>query len=138
MNVRFCLPWVICWTMAWTISADCRKRWKLTKTRTAELSFDARALMERMAASGSAATGVGSLPVALAGKPQPGTDIPDGQTPVLLVAHPGDLAKGVFVLVRLNPDAGETGGNVLGQTLGKCHGGPRDYDGVMNEKRTRP
>ena len=52
-KVRFCLPRVICRARAWTISGLERKRWKLVKTRIAELSALARALIERMAASGS-------------------------------------------------------------------------------------
>ena len=53
MNVRLLLPVLICLARAWMISGEFKKRWKLASTRIAELSADAKALIERMAASGS-------------------------------------------------------------------------------------
>ena len=52
-----------------------------------------------------------------------------GQPPVLLAAELGDLAQGIVVLVAFDPQAGEAGGNVLGQLLGKGH--PRYPYGMM-------
>ena len=52
---------------------------------------------------------------------QAAVDVPDDQPPVLGAAHLGDFGQGVFVLVGLNPQAGETGGDVLRQVLGKLH-----------------
>jgi hypothetical protein len=37
----------------------------------------------------------------------------------LLAAHLGDLAKGIFVLERLNPEGAEAGRDVLNQALDK-------------------
>ena len=117
MNVRDALPALICWARAWTISAEDRNRWKLTSTRMAELSADARALTARMAASGSLPPASAGLPVGLAGELQAPFDVEDGQPPVLVAAHLGDLGQGIVMFVRFDPEAGETGGNVLGQTL---------------------
>ena len=68
-----------------------------------------------------AAAGVGGC--VLAGNLQAGGNIPDGQPPVLVAAELGNFGQGIVVLVRLNPKAGKTGGNVFRQTLSKCHGG---------------
>ena len=68
-----------------------------------------------------AAAGIGG--VVLAGNLQAGGDVPDGQPPVLVAAELGNLGQGIVMLVGLNPEAGETGGNVFGQTLSECHGG---------------
>lgn len=65
MNVRFCLPVTTCWASAWMISGLPRNLWKFCSTNAAELSSAARALIERMAASGS-------LPPASAGCSAPG------------------------------------------------------------------
>ena len=68
----------------------------------------------------------GSLPPAsagavLAGNLQAGGNVPDGQPPVLVAAELGDLGQGIVVLVALNPEPGETGGDVLHKSMGKCH-----------------
>ena len=64
---------------------------------------------------------------------QAAVDVPDDQPPVLVAAHLGDFGQGVFVLVGLNPQAGETGGDVLRQVLGKLHAkGLLDYGEQTN------
>ena len=63
------------------------------------------------------------LPVDLTGDLQAPGNVPDGQPPILLAAHAGNLGQGVVVLVRLDPKAGESGGDVLHQALRKCHNG---------------
>jgi hypothetical protein len=67
------------------------------------------------------AAGIGRLPIGLAGDLQTPLDVEDGQPPLLLAAHLGDLGQGVVVLRTLNPDAGEGGGDVLGQALREKH-----------------
>ena len=102
----------------------------------AELSADARAFIERMAASGSRAAAIGRLAARLAWDLQAPFDVPNAKPPVLLTAHLGDFGQGVIVFVRLNPKAGKTGGNVLGQTLRKWHDGNLDvgrWEGIKDD-----
>ena len=112
-----CFPRLICWAKAWTISADCRKRWKLTSTKMAEAVGRRQGVDRADGCQRVVATGVGRLPIGLAGDLQAPFDVEDGQPPVLLAAHLGDLAEGVVMLVGLDPQAGETGGNVFRQPL---------------------
>ena len=67
-----------------------------------------------------AAPGVGG--VVLARDLQSLLDVPGRQPPVLLAAELGDFVEGIFVLVTFDPQAGEAGRDVLGQTLRKLHG----------------
>ena len=65
------------------------------------------------------AAGVGGLAVGLAGQMQAAFDVPDGEPPLVVAAHLGDLGQGIVVLVRLDPQAGEAGGDVLRQDAGQ-------------------
>ena len=102
---------LICLARAWIISGEFKKRWKLDSTRSAELSSDAKALMERIAASGS-------LPPASAGFFWPGICNPDAMSHVASVQS---CARHNWVISRrasswlmgLYPEAGEGRGNVL-------------------------
>ena len=64
-----------------------------------------------------AATGIGSLAVGRVGELQAALDIPNGQPPLLVAAHLGDLGQSIVMLVGLDPQAGETCGNVFRQPL---------------------
>ena len=102
----------------------------------AELSADARAFIERMAASGSVLPPSAGWPLDWPGILQAPFDVPNAKPPVLLTAHLGDFGQGVIVFVRLNPKAGKTGGNVLGQTLRKWHDGNLDvgrWEGIKDD-----
>ena len=44
-------------------------------------------------------------------------DVPRCQPPAFVAAELGDFGQGVFVLVRLDPEAGETGADVFGKLL---------------------
>ena len=97
MNVRLDFPVLICFASAWTISGECRKRWKLVSTRIAELSGEAMALIDADGGQRIAA-GVGGC--VLARNLQAGGDVPDGKPPVLVAAELGNLGQGIIVFVR--------------------------------------
>ncbi len=52
---------------------------------------------------------------------QTAIDIPRQQAPVFISAQLGDFDQSIAMLVALDPDAGETGADVLRQTLGERH-----------------
>jgi hypothetical protein len=45
-------------------------------------------------------------------------DVPQGQSPLLLAAEPGDLLQGIFLFERLDPEAGEARLDQLLKSLG--------------------
>jgi hypothetical protein len=53
--------------------------------------------------------GIGRLVVGLVGDLQSALDIPDGQPPVLLAAHLGNLSQGIIMFCTLQPNAREAG-----------------------------
>ena len=116
-NVLFVLPELTCWARAWTISADCMKRWKLTMTNNAELSAEASAFSDRMAASGSLPPASAVWLFAWPGRCKPRSISQTASRQSFVAAHLGDLGQGVVVLVGLDPQAGETGGDVLREML---------------------
>ena len=77
---------------------------------------EAKALTERMAASGSLPPASAGWPLVWPGICKPRGNVPDAQPPILVAAHLGDFGDGIVMLVRLDPKARETRGDVLGQT----------------------
>jgi hypothetical protein len=65
--------------------------------------------------------GVGAAGAGAAGQAQAAGDIPDGQLPALLAGMLDDFSFGLIGLVRLNPQAGASGVDIVGQLFGQRH-----------------